>query len=130
MLRELFASSITLKPSEITATPVDQKFLSSAIQAVEDHIDDESFDIDQLAQHLAMSRTSLNRKFRALIDQSSNHFIRGVRLERAADLLLKTDGTVAIVADKTGFGSATYFIKIFREKFGMTPGAYRKDRSS
>lgn len=127
MLRELFASSITLKPSEITATPVDQQFLTSAIQAVEDHIDDETFDIDQLAQHLAMSRTSLNRKFRALIDQSSNHFIRGVRLERAADLLLKTEDTVAIIADKTGFGSATYFIKSFREKFGKTPGAYRKD---
>jgi signal transduction histidine kinase/DNA-binding response OmpR family regulator len=126
-LRELFASSIVLKPSEVTATPVDRQFLTAAIQAVEDHIDDESFDIDQLAQQLAMSRTSLNRKFRALINQSSNHFIRGVRLERAADLLLKTDDTVAIIADKTGFGSATYFIKSFREKFGTTPGGYRKE---
>lgn len=127
-LRERFSNSIALKPTEVTATPVDQQFLTAALRVIEDNIGNEAFGIDQLALEMTMSRTSLNRKFRALIDQSSNQFIRGIRLERAADLLLKTDDTVAIIAGETGFGSATYFIKSFREKFGMTPGAFRKKK--
>ncbi|MFT6511675.1 MAG: transcriptional regulator GlxA family with amidase domain [Paraglaciecola sp.] len=68
---------------------------------------------------------SINRKFRVLIDPFSSHSIRGVRLEGAADLLVKTDETAAIIADKTDFGSATYLINIFRGKFRVTPGAHR-----
>lgn len=128
LLRERFAASITLKPEEVTTTSVDQEFLQAAMKAVEKNIDKEDFKVDALARELAMSRTSLNRKFRALLDQSTNQFIQNVRLERAADLLQKQDLTVSEIAMETGFSSTGYFIRSFRDKFGETPGGFRKGK--
>ena len=128
LLRERFAASITLKPEEVTTTSVDQEFLQAAMKAVEKNIDKEDFKVDALARELAMSRTSLNRKFRALLDQSTNQFIQNVRLERAADLLQKQDLTVSEIAMETGFSSTGYFIRCFRDKFGETPGGFRKGK--
>lgn len=130
LLRERFAASITLKPEEVTSTSVDREFLLAAMNAVEQNIDKEDFKVAELARELAMSRTSLNQKFRALLDQSTNEFIQNVRLERAADLLLKQQGLpVGDVAFQTGFKSTSYFVRCFREKFGETPGNYRKSAS-
>lgn len=131
LLRERFAAAITLKPEEVSSTAVDQEFLRAAMRAVEQHMDREDFKVDALARELAMSRTSLNQKFRALLDQSTNQFIQSVRLERAADLLLKQqDLPVGEVAAQTGFGSTSYFVRCFREKFGETPGSFRKDEKA
>ncbi|WP_197494111.1 ATP-binding protein [Lewinella sp. 4G2] len=127
LLRERFAESLTLKPEEVTASSVDQEFLLAAVQAVEDNMENENFGIDELALQLGVSRPSMNKKFRALLDQSSNQFLQSIRLERAADMLLKTQDTVAMIADAVGFRSASYFIKSFRDKFSMTPGQYRKN---
>lgn len=131
LLRERFAASITLKPEEVTSTSVDQEFLQAAMKAVEENIDKEDFKVDALARELAMSRTSLNQKFRALLDQSTNEFIQSVRLERAADLLLKQQGLpVGEIASQTGFKSTSYFVRCFREKFGETPGNFRKEKTA
>lgn len=126
LLRERFSASLSLKPEEVTATSVDRDFLTTALRITEEHLTDETFSVDRFAQLMTMSRTSLNRKFRALLGQSTNQFIRSVKLERAADLLLKTDEPVVVVGERSGFGSPAYFVKSFREKFGVTPGAYRK----
>ncbi|NJC26697.1 response regulator [Neolewinella antarctica] len=126
LLRQRFASAVTLKPEEVAATSIDQEFLRAAIQAVEDHMEDVDFGIDRLAQELNVSRPNLNRKFRALLNQSSNQFLRGIRLQRAADLLNKTQDTVAAITDAVGFRSVSYFVKSFRDEFGTTPGKYRK----
>jgi len=71
--------------------------------------------------------SQLNHKLRSLIDQSTNQFIRSVRLQRAADLLKQNAGTVSEVAYKTGFRSTAYFVSTFKAQFGMTPGAYRNN---
>ncbi|MFT5999862.1 MAG: DNA-binding response OmpR family regulator [Neolewinella sp.] len=126
LLRERFAAAIVLKPEEVTTTPVDQEFLQVAMKAVEGNMDREDFKVGALANELRMSRSTLNRKFRALLDQSTNQFIQNVRLERAADLLLKRNLTASEVAVETGFGSLSYFIRRFREKIGSTPGDFRK----
>lgn len=126
-LRERFAESISLKPSELTTNSVDRQFLENALQIVEANLADETFGIETLAHEIGMSRPNLNRKFRALVNQSTNQFIQSVRLQRAADLLRQQAGTVSEIAFQTGFGSPTYFVKCFRERFGETPGSYLKN---
>ncbi len=130
LLRERFADSLSLRPSEVTATEVDREFLETAVSTVERHMEDADSNLDVLARELGMSRASLNRKFRALLDQSSNQFVQGVRLERGAELLRKESLTVGEVALRTGFGSTAYFGKLFRARFGQTPGEYRAAASS
>lgn len=125
-LRERFASSVTLQPSEVATNSLDQAFLENALRIVEANMDNEQFGIETLAHEIGMSKPNLNRKFRALVNQSTNQFIQSVRLQRAADLLRQHTGTVAEIAFQTGFGSTAYFVKRFKEQFGQTPGAFAK----
>lgn len=125
-LRERFATSISLKPEEVTANSIDQIFLEEALTIVERNMSNESFNVDMLATELSMSKPNLNRKLRALVNQSSNQFIQTLRLRRAADLLKNQSGTVSEIAFQTGFSSTAYFIKCFKDHFGETPGNYLK----
>ncbi|MEQ8703204.1 MAG: ATP-binding protein [Phaeodactylibacter sp.] len=128
-LRQRFASAVELKPEEVSVNSIDQDFLERALEIVESHLGDEQFSVESLARQVGMSSPHLNRKLRALVNQSSNQFIRSIRLQRSADLLRQQSGTVAEIAFQTGFSSTAYFIKCFKDKYGETPGQFAKKQS-
>ena len=53
-------------------------------------------------------------------------YILSLRLEKALELLAYTEKSVSTVSQETGFGSSSYFGKIFKEHFHMTPKEYRR----
>ncbi len=99
----------------------EERFLNRLRQAILDHIELETLDVDWLAAHARMSRTQLHRKLTALTSLSPNRFIHRVRLERAADLLRMGELNVAQVAYQVGYSSQSYFAKVFQEHFGHAP---------
>ena len=125
-LRQRYAERIEVRPAEIATTPVDAEFLQRATATLEREMENESYKVADFARDLQMSSASLNRKLRALLDQSTNQFMQSVRLQRAADLLVTGSHTVAEVARLTGFRSSAYFIRAYREKYGHTPGSVLK----
>ncbi|MCP9235218.1 ATP-binding protein [Lewinella sp. JB7] len=128
LLRQRYAAAIELRPEEVTSSPVDAEFLARATAVVEEHMSDETFRVADFAREIGMSSTSLNRKLRGLLGQSTNQFMQSVRLQRAAELLRRGEYTVAEIALETGFSSSTYFVKLFKEKYGVTPGSFEKAR--
>ncbi|MFM8273033.1 MAG: helix-turn-helix domain-containing protein, partial [Gemmata sp.] len=54
--------------------------------------------------------------------------IRRVRIERAKRDLAQGDRTLAAIARDTGFGTIQRLYEVFRREFGMSPGAYRRQR--
>lgn len=127
-LRQRFATAVELKPEEVTVNSIDQDFLERTLAIVENRLGDEQFSVEVLAREVGMSRPHLNRKLRALVNQSTNQFIQSIRLQRAADLLRQQSGTVSEVAFQTGFSSTAYFIKCFKDKYGETPGSFLKNQ--
>jgi DNA-binding response OmpR family regulator len=123
-LRQRFAASINLKPSEVTTNSIDAEFLQNAMQIVEINMESEDFNIETFTQKIGMSRSTLNRKLKALTNQTINQFIQSARLNRAADLIRQKSGTVAEIGFQTGFRSTAYFVKCFKDKFGVTPGKF------
>ncbi|MFK7971179.1 MAG: ATP-binding protein [Bacteroidia bacterium] len=123
-LRSRFAESVLLQPSEVTTNSIDTEFLEKALAIVEANMNNEAFSIDILSTEIGMSKANLNRKLRALTSQSTNKFIQSIRLQRAADLLKQKAGTVSDIAFQTGFSSTAYFVKCFKDQFGVTPGNY------
>jgi len=120
-LRDRFKASVPLKPGEIAVTSMDDVFLNKVMTAVEQHIEDERFHIDELSALVGMSRKQLHRKLTALTNQAPGEFIRYIRLHRAMDLLQKGAGTVSEVAYRVGFSDPSYFSKCFRQQFGNAP---------
>lgn len=127
LLRQRFSKEIIkVAPSEITVTPVDERFLKKAIEIVEERMADEEFSVELLSREIGMSRMQLHRKLKALTDQSPSMFIRTLRLKRAAQLLQQHSGNISEVAYDVGFNNLSYFAKAFREQFGMLPKEYEK----
>ncbi len=109
---------------------MDDEFLSKACDLVEEHMDDSEFSVEDFAKKIAMSRSNLFRKLRALVNQSPNDFIRSLRLKRAAQFLRQGAGNITEIAFKVGFSSSAYFTQCFHEQFGCPPSEYRKSTTS
>ncbi len=125
-LQERYRTPDNLRPVEDEAIQKEDEFIISIREAVMANIDDENYGIPELCRDLAMSRSQLHRKLKALTDLSTSHFIRAIRLRKAKDLLLTTDLNISEVAYEVGFRNPRYFSTTFSEEFGLTPNEFRK----
>jgi CheY-like chemotaxis protein/two-component sensor histidine kinase len=123
-LRERFSRDITLEPRSISITSLDEQFLTKVLDIIEEHMDDETFTIEDLGREAGYSKVHFYRKIKALTDQSPSQFLRTVRLKRAATLLQQKSDTISQIAYRVGFNNLSYFNKCFKEQFGRTPGQY------
>lgn len=122
-LRERYNKTVVLKPSDIAINSVDERFLTRLTKVVEANFEEETFSVDQLAKEMCMSRSQLHRKLHALTNESSSHFIRSFRLQRAMALLKKNNASISEIAYKVGFGSPSYFNQCFSKHFDCTPSS-------
>lgn len=123
-LRARFSNAAIIEPSEVSDLPLDQVFLRKVIDTIKSRMGDETFGVEDLASNTGMSVTHLNRKLRALLDQSPGQFIRSQRLQRAAELLLQNAGNVAEIAYRVGFSDQAHFTRSFKKQFGCPPTKY------
>ncbi len=125
-LQELFKQVKQLYPRDLAANQSDAQFIRRVIDLVEENMADWDFDLEKMAQKLAVSRRQLFRKLHAAAGCSPNTFIRTLRLRRAAQLLAESQLTVTEITYAVGFSDLKYFRNIFREYYGVTPGEYLK----
>ncbi len=81
--------------------------------------------VDELCGVLNASRSTLERRMKAALGRTPKEEILRIRFREVERLLGDSDLTLEVIAEKTGFGHASYFQTAFRERFGMTPGAFR-----
>lgn len=100
-------------------------FLRKLQQVVEKNLGDENFGTPQLCRAMAMSRTQLHRKIKALLDIPTARFIQLTRLHRARRLILTTDKNIGEISYETGFKDPSYFTKLYAAEFGEKPSETR-----
>ncbi|MBN1478936.1 hybrid sensor histidine kinase/response regulator [candidate division KSB1 bacterium] len=127
-MRERFQRDIGLPIKEMTFTSTDERFLQRAIRIVHEHISDSQFSNERFGEKIGMSRMHVHRKIRALTGQSTNEFIKTIRLKYAAQLLKQGSGNVSEIAFEVGFESPSYFSKCFRKQFGLSPREVKQKR--
>lgn len=123
-LRRLFQKQIEIEPGAISVTPVDENFIRQAVEEVEKNIAESEFSVEDLSKALFMSRVALYKKLLSLTGKAPLDFIRAIRMKRAAQLLGKTQMTVAEVAYEVGFSNPKYFTRFFKKEFNMLPSEY------
>ncbi len=82
------------------------------------------------AEVCCYSKSHFMRFFRSAMGESFTSYLSSYRLKIASQLLLSTSDTVLEIAGRTGFGNLSYFNRLFKEKFGVTPTGYRKRSAS
>ena len=85
--------------------------------------------VEGIAEKLSINPNYLIRLFKSEIDTTPTQYILETRLVRARYQLLQTDASVQDIALSTGFANTSYFIKRFKERFGMSPLRYRKENA-
>jgi signal transduction histidine kinase/ligand-binding sensor domain-containing protein/DNA-binding response OmpR family regulator len=124
VLKERFAQSGFLLPTEISLTSVDEKLLQKSIDYITEHIGDKDLTVDRIAREAGMSRSNFYRKMKALTNLSAAEFLRKVKMEHAAQLLGTNKFRISEVISIIGFSDADYFRECFKSQFGMTPKAF------
>jgi AraC family transcriptional regulator len=82
--------------------------------------------IRQIANSVGVHPTHLARVFRSFLGCTPGDLLRARRLEKAAELLLSTDISIAEIALESGYSDQAQFTKAFRQLYGTPPGSYRR----
>ncbi len=115
---------VTRRSTDIVA--VDDEDIAAALKFIRQQ-HGRGISVDRVAQEVAMSRRSLEKRFRDTIGRTILEEIQLTRLERAKRLLMETTHPISKVAEMAGFGSAGYFIQFFQKQVGKTPRKYRAE---
>ncbi len=88
----------------------------------------ENCHVSDVAQHCGVSSDWLSRHFKKDSGHSLPEYIRELRLEQAAALLLDSDTPITKICFDSGFQSVSQFNRLFHEEYAMSPSDYRHAR--
>ena len=99
--------------------------LEEVARYMEEHLD-EPLSIPQLSRRAFLSPTAFKAAFRQRYGLAVHAWLRQRRMERAAQLLRGSSLTVLEVAQSVGYSSGSQFSTAFRQRYGTSPGKFRK----
>lgn len=103
------------------------------INVVIDYIDknlDKNLDLEHLSTIACFSKYHFHRIFQSYTSESLYSFIKRLRVEKAAALLLNQNSTITTIALECGFNDGSTFSRAFKNHFNCTPSAWRKSKKS
>jgi ligand-binding sensor domain-containing protein/AraC-like DNA-binding protein len=105
---------------------LDELFVRRVAEVVQRNLRSGGFNVDLLCNELGISRTTLYHRLKSLTGEAPADYIRRLRLDESARLLLTREYNVAEVADMMGFSDPKYFTEVFKRYYGTTPTQYVK----
>lgn len=114
------------RPQFVQNQSQDEIFLENLVDHINRNMADPDFKVQQLAQSLNMSYSSLYRKCLNVTGLSVIDFTRDMRLKKGAVLLTKFGYSISEAAHLVGFNDSKYFSKSFKGQFGTTPKDFKK----
>jgi len=116
----------TVVPRHSTDTlAVDDPYVTAALHYIQANLA-QRLNVDQLAQHLGVSRRYLQQSFRRVLGRPPVAEIRLARVQRAKELLASTDMPIKRVAAACGFTDGPSFSRFFQRETSLCPSAYRQ----
>lgn len=104
----------------------EQEFIKQINEYIRENIMDCNLNAAMLAETMAMSITTLNRRINNITGTNTTNYIRQRRLARAKYLLKNSAMTMGEIQAVCGFESPSYFSRAFKAEFDITPTEYKK----
>lgn len=112
----------TRRSTEVLA--IEDRHIAAALKIIRERACD-GLDVPTLLKAVPLSRSSMERRFSQLLGRSPNSEILRIKLDRTKHLLMDSDLTMNVITEKAGFESQEYMSRVFKKKFGLTPGQFR-----
>ncbi len=126
-LRDKFSKALQEGSAQnVELSSRDRDFLNRLTSIIHSHLADKDLNADFIADKMCMSRTQLNRKIRSIADYTATTYILQIRMEKAKRLLASTEQAIGDIATTCGFEDTSYFTRVFKQMFNVTPSQYRK----
>ncbi len=87
---------------------------------------DQRFTIEELSKKYLLNTSSLKAVFKTVYGMPIASYVKEYRIHEAMKLLLETDDSIAVIAEKVGYETQGKFTKAFKEKVNILPKEYRK----
>lgn len=85
-----------------------------------------AFKVGEVARHAGLSISRSVHLFKSSVGKTMMEYAQEIRLASAMERMKYTTMTLEQIAMDCGFGSYPYFHKVFKKKYGLAPGAYRR----
>jgi LacI family transcriptional regulator len=104
---------------------IEDPAISQALRLIREHACN-GLQVREVAEHVPLSRSVLQRRFQAIVGRSVHDEIIRVQLRKAEELLRETELPIGSIATKAGFNHQEYMGAVFKSRTGMTPREFRK----
>ncbi|RFS21333.1 hybrid sensor histidine kinase/response regulator [Chitinophaga silvatica] len=125
-IKKVYTKQVDVQVADIAIQSVDEKFIAAALTYIEENLQNADLSVAELSKHLCISRVSLYKKMLQLTGKTPVDFIRSIRLKKAAQMLEKSQLSIAEISYIVGFNTPHYFTKSFKAEFGVLPSVYIK----
>lgn len=123
-IKEHFASSPFEDVRVMAHSKTDEAFLKKLDDYIRTNIKNPNIDIDDLAEHMFMSRTTFYRKIKSLSSLSPKELIDITRLKTAAGLIAQNEFSLFQISQMVGYSSQSLFSRNFQKYFKVSPIEY------
>ena len=122
--------TVTGSPSllDLTNSKADEDFRKKINAVIHENLSDEEFSVQQLADAMIVSRSSLYSKIKIITGMGVNDYINRLRIEQAMSLLVNTNLNINEISCEVGFTYPRYFSSTFKSMTGMTPKQFRNEK--
>ncbi len=86
-----------------------------------------NYSLEHLAMDTGLSQAKLQEGYKFLFARTVTDYIRHIRLQTARNLMSNSDLNISQIVYSIGFTSRSYFSKIFKEKYDLTPNEFKKN---
>ncbi|MFD2570177.1 response regulator [Spirosoma soli] len=114
----------------VASEEADFQFIRQFTEQLERNFANSSFTIDQMAEAMNMSLSTLQRNLKRYFQRGFGEIIREYRLLKAAEYLIQTDQSLQWIASRCGFSSLSYFSSSFKEANQISPLRFRQNNQS
>ena len=104
---------------------VENRYVQTAIDYIENHFSDADFSIGKLAESMGVSEGHISRLFKAQTDISIGNYLTRYRIKKAMNHLKDVQVKVYEVAEKVGYQDIAYFSNTFKKLVGRSPSDYQ-----
>ena len=127
VLKEKYMNAITRSGSENKlCDDANMKFLQTITSIIYAELNNPELNSVFLADKMAMSISQLSRKINGITGYSTISYVLQLKLSKAKKMLASESISIAEVSDACGFYDASYFSRVFKKEFGLSPSHFQK----
>ncbi|MFD0672681.1 AraC family transcriptional regulator [Cohnella sp. GCM10027633] len=129
IIRGGLQDSMNKETTDENADTLNYFVVDAVTEYIHKNYQDLSLSLPSIAAMMKISSRNLSKIYKQATNLSIPDLINGVRLTKAAELLIEEDLSVYEVVQKVGFTNETYFFSLFKKKYKVTPKEYALQRN-